>query len=43
MVLSIEPGIYKEDKYAGSDNVIVSKSLFDSCGVKYTEYEKKAF
>ena len=34
----IKEVIYKEDKYANSDNVIVSKSMFDSCGVKYTQY-----
>ena len=35
----IKEVIYKEDKYKDSDNVIVSKSMFDSCGVKYTEYK----
>ena len=35
----IKEVIYKEDKYATSDNVIVSKAMFDSCGVKYTEYK----
>ena len=35
----IKEVIYKEDKYANTDNVIVSKSMFDSCGVKYTEYK----
>ena len=35
----IKEVIYKEDKYKDSDNVIVSKSMFDTCGVKYTEYK----
>ena len=37
----IKEVIYKEDKYKNSDNVIVSKSMFDSCGVKFTEYKSK--
>ena len=37
----IKEVIYKEDKYKDSDNVIVSKSMFDSCGVKFTEYQSK--
>ena len=35
----IKEVIYMEDKYASSDNVIVSKSMFDTCGVKYTQYK----
>ena len=35
----IKEVIYKDDKYKTSDNVIVSKSMFDTCGVKYTEYK----
>lgn len=35
----IKEVIYKEDKYANADNVIVSKSMLDSCGVKYTPYK----
>ena len=35
----IKEVIYKEDKYADSDNVIASKKMFDICNVKYTKYE----
>ena len=35
----IKEVIYKEDKYKDADNVIVSKAMLDSCGVKYTQYE----
>ena len=35
----IKEVIYKEDKYADTDNVKVSKMMFDTCGVKYTEYK----
>ena len=35
----IKEVIYKDDKYKDSDNVKVSKMMFDSCGVKYTEYK----
>lgn len=34
----IKEVIYKEDKYATSDNVIASKEMFDTCGVKYRKY-----
>ncbi len=34
----IKEVIYKEDKYADSDNVIASKMMFDSCGVTYRQY-----
>lgn len=34
----IKEVIYKDDKYATSDNVIASKKMFDSCGVKYRQY-----
>jgi len=34
----IKEVIYKEDKYADSDNVIASKRMFDSCGVTYRKY-----
>lgn len=30
--------IYKDDKYATSDNVIASKRMFDQCGVTYRKY-----
>ncbi len=36
----IKEVIYKEDKYADSDNVKASKMMFDTCGVKYTLYNK---
>ena len=29
--------IYKSDKYNGTDGNIVSKKLFDKCGVKYRQ------
>lgn len=35
----IKEVIYKDDKYADSDNVIASKKMFDICKVKYTKYE----
>lgn len=35
----IKEVIYKEDKYADSDNVKASKKMFDICKVKYTKYE----
>lgn len=35
----IKEVIYKDDKYADSDNVIASKKMFDICNVKYTKYE----
>ena len=35
----IKEVIYKEDKYADTDSVKVSKMMFDTCGVKYTEYK----
>ncbi len=34
----IKEVIYKEDKYADSDNVIASKMMFDTCGVSYRQY-----
>ena len=34
----IKEVIYKEDKYATSDNVIASKRMFDACGVTYRQY-----
>lgn len=33
----IKEVIYLSDKYNGTDGNLVSKHLFDSCGVKYTE------
>lgn len=35
----IKEVIYYSDKYNGTDANIVSKKLFDTCGVKYTKYE----
>ena len=35
----IKEVIYKDDKYAGTDNVKASKMMFDTCGVKYTLYK----
>ena len=34
----IKEVIYKDDKYADSDNVIASKRMFDACGVTYRQY-----
>lgn len=34
----IKEVIYKEDKYADTDVVKVSKKMFDTCGVKYRQY-----
>ena len=35
----IKEVIYKDDKYADTDAIKVSKSMFDTCGVKYTQYK----
>ena len=32
--------VYKSDKYDGTDGNLVSKHLFDSCGVKYRQMDK---
>ena len=34
----IKEVVYKEDKYADSDNVIASTRMFDLCGVTYRQY-----
>ena len=34
----IKEVIYKDDKYADTDAVKVSKKMFDICGVKYRQY-----
>ena len=34
----IKEVIYKDDKYADTDAIKVSKKMFDTCGVKYTQY-----
>ncbi|MBQ9280361.1 MAG: dCMP deaminase family protein [Clostridia bacterium] len=36
----IKEVIYLSDKYADTDSVIVSKKLFDICGVKYRKLEE---
>ena len=36
----IKEVIYKEDKYADTDSVKISKKMFDMSNVKYTKYEK---
>lgn len=33
--------IYMSDKYKDADNVIASKKMLDSCGVKYRQFESK--
>lgn len=33
----IKEVVYLSDKYANTDSVIVSKNLFDTCGVKYRQ------
>ena len=35
----IKEVIYKDDKYADTDAIKVSKKMFDTCGVKYTQYK----
>jgi dCMP deaminase len=37
----IKEVIYLSDKYSKSDSTIVSKRLFDECGVKYRCLDKK--
>lgn len=37
----IKEVIYLSDKYNGTDGNIVSKKLFDECGVVYRQYESK--
>ena len=37
----IKEVIYLSDKYNGTDGNIVSKKLFDECGVSYRQYELK--
>lgn len=39
--LGIKEVIYLSDKYAETDAVIASKRLFDECGVKYRQLDKK--
>jgi len=34
----IKEVIYKDDKYADTDAVKVSKKMFDTCGVRYRQY-----
>jgi dCMP deaminase len=38
----IKEVIYLSDKYAETDAVIASKRLFDECGVKYRQLDKKS-
>ncbi len=40
--LGIKEVIYLSDKYAETDAVIASKRLFDECGVKYRQLDKKS-
>ena len=35
----IKEVIYLSDKYADQDSTIVSKKIFDTCGVKYRKLE----
>ena len=37
----IKEVIYLSDKYNGTDGNIVSKKLFDECGIVYRQYESK--
>ena len=37
----IKEVVYKSDKYNGTDGNIVSKKLFDKCGVKYRQYQEE--
>ena len=35
----IKEVIYKDDKYANTDNVIASKKMFDACNITYRKYK----
>lgn len=37
----IKTVIYESDKYADTDSVKASKKMFDTCGIKYNQYENK--
>ena len=37
----IKEVIYLSDKYAGTEGNIAAKKMFDVCGIKYREYQKK--
>ena len=38
----IKEVIYLSDKYHGTDQTVVSKKIFDVCGVKYRQFEGKS-
>jgi len=40
--IGIKEVIYLSDKYAGTESIIASKRLFDKCGVKYRQLDKKS-
>ena len=37
----IKEFVYLSDKYDGTEGNIAAKKMFDTCGIKYTKYEKK--
>lgn len=37
----IKEFVYLSDKYEGTEGNIAAKKMFDTCGIKYTKYEKK--